>query len=145
MAISAFAVGAARRAVSAGMPATPVAPSAAAIRLAQASFVALIAFLVLWEAWLAPLRPGGSWMVLKALPLLVLAPRILRAEPRAFQWAVLLMLLYLGEGAARVFEPLPWRACAVVELVLAIVFFAAAVRVLRPYKRARSARKEPDR
>ena len=37
---------------------------------ASASLVALIVLCVAWEAWLAPLRPGGSWMILKVVPLL---------------------------------------------------------------------------
>ena len=39
----------------------------------QAAAVSLVALLMLclaWELWWAPLRPGGSWLVLKALPLL---------------------------------------------------------------------------
>jgi len=38
--------------------------------VASISLLALIALCVLWEGWLAPLRPGGSWMMLKAVPLL---------------------------------------------------------------------------
>lgn len=37
---------------------------------AAASLVALIILCVAWELVLAPLRPGGSWMVLKVIPLL---------------------------------------------------------------------------
>jgi uncharacterized membrane protein len=116
---------------------------ARAVRVAQASFFGLLVLAVLWEAWIAPLRPGGSWLVLKALPLLVLAPRIVRVDPKALQWAVLLVPFYLAEAAVRLFEPLPYRACALLELVLAGIFFVAAILVLQPYKRAtRDRRKE---
>ena len=40
-------------------------------RLAAASLIALLALCLAWELWLAPLRPGGSMLVLKALPLLL--------------------------------------------------------------------------
>ncbi len=36
---------------------------------AVASLAGLIAVSLAWELWLAPLRPGGSWLALKALPL----------------------------------------------------------------------------
>lgn len=127
------------------VPIEPVA-SARAVRTAQASWLGLLVLAVAWEAWLAPLRPGGSWLVLKALPLVLLAPRILRVDLKALQWAILLVPFYLAEAAVRVFEPLPYRACALLELALGGTFFVAAILVLQPYKRAaRARRKEGDR
>ena len=38
-------------------------------RLAAFSLSALIALCLAWELWFAPLREGGSWLALKALPL----------------------------------------------------------------------------
>jgi uncharacterized membrane protein len=35
-------------------------------RLAAVSLIALLALCLAWELWLAPLRPGGSMLVLKA-------------------------------------------------------------------------------
>ena len=35
------------------------------------SLLALIALCVAWELFVAPIRPGGSWLVLKVLPLLL--------------------------------------------------------------------------
>jgi len=119
-------------------PVASMTPRAA--RVAQASWLGLLILAVAWEAWLAPLRPGGSWLVLKALPLLALTPRIVRVEPKALQWAVLLVLFYLAEAVVRVFEPLPYRACALLEFALGSMFFAAAIVTLQPYKRAARAR-----
>ena len=42
------------------------------------SLVLLIAVCVAWESFLAPLRSGGSWMVLKVLPLLAILPSVKR-------------------------------------------------------------------
>ena len=42
-------------------------------RAAAASLLALALLEMLWELWLAPLKPGGSWLVLKVLPLLAKA------------------------------------------------------------------------
>ena len=37
-------------------------------QLAVASLLALIVLVLGWELFWAPLRPGGSWLALKALP-----------------------------------------------------------------------------
>ncbi len=108
----------------------------AGLRLAQASWLALALLCVLWEWQLAPIRPGGSWLMLKVLPLLVLARGLLRADVDAFQWALLVVLLYAAEGSVRVFDPMPVRLLAWLEIVLAVVFFAAAVVYVRPFKQA---------
>ena len=49
-------------------------------RLASISLVGLIFLCIAWELWLAPLRPGGSMLVLKALPLLFPLFGILRGK-----------------------------------------------------------------
>jgi uncharacterized membrane protein len=108
---------------------------------ALASWLALIALALLWETWIAPLRPGGSWLALKALPLALALRGVLRADAYTMQWALLLSLAYLAEGAVRVFEPAPVRALAALEIALALLFFIAAIVYLRPLKRAARARK----
>ncbi|MDR1463068.1 MAG: DUF2069 domain-containing protein, partial [Azoarcus sp.] len=62
--------------------------------LARAVLLALIVLCVLWEGWLAPLRPGGSWMTLKALPLLCAVPGVLRGRRYTSQWLSMVSLLY---------------------------------------------------
>ena len=39
--------------------------------LASGLLVALVVLCLAWELWLAPLRPGGSYLALKALPLMI--------------------------------------------------------------------------
>ena len=47
-------------------------PSTRFLALASSGLLlTLIVLCVAWEMWLAPLRPGGSWMVLKAALLLL--------------------------------------------------------------------------
>jgi uncharacterized membrane protein len=75
-----------------------------ASRFALAGLVALAVVSLLWEWLLAPLRPGGSWLILKALPLLVLLPAALRGTRRALQWLSLLLPFYLAEGIVRGFS-----------------------------------------
>lgn len=119
-------------------------PSSIAHRIALAAWIALIALCVLWEVWLAPIRPGGSWLALKALPLLLPLRGLLRAENKSYQWALLLILLYLFEGSARAFEPAPYGTLAWFELALVAVFFGAAVACLRPLKQAARAARRAD-
>ncbi len=119
-------------------------PSSTAHRIALAAWMALIVLCVLWELWLAPIRPGGSWLALKALPLLLPLRGLLRAENKSYQWALLLILIYLFEGSARAFEPAPYGTLAWIELVLVAVFFGAAVTCLRPLKKAARAAKQAE-
>ena len=105
-------------------------------RVAVGAWFALAALCVLWELWLAPLRPGGSWLVLKVLPLLAPMRGLVRADAAAFQWATLIVLLYVAEAAVRAFEPAPYSTLAWIELALAATFFTAAIVYLRPFKLA---------
>ena len=112
-----------------------------ALRVAQAAWIGLIVWCLAWEAWLAPLRPGGSWLVLKLVPLLFTLRGVLRGEPDSLQWSLLIVLLYLAEATVRLFEPAPVRWMAIIELALVLAFFVAAIVFLRPYKRAAKARR----
>lgn len=105
-------------------------------RVAQASLVALVAVGLAWELWLAPLRPGGSWLALKVLPIALTLPGVLRRQVMPLQWALLATPLYIAEAAVRLADPWPNPACAAAELVCALAFFGAAIAVLRPLKRA---------
>lgn len=105
-------------------------------RLSTASLLLLILLCVLWELVLAPLRPGGSWMVLKALPLLAPLPGTFRRNVYTMQWASMMILLYFTEGVVRAWSetgPSQWLAFG--EIVLSSLYFFAAIFFLRPYKR----------
>jgi uncharacterized membrane protein len=99
---------------------------------ASVSLIALIALCLAWELWLAPLRPGGSWLALKALPLLAPLFGILHGRRYTHQWASLLIQLYLLEGAARATSDSGTiQRLAAVEVALALVFFVAALTCAR--------------
>lgn len=99
---------------------------------ASASLVALIALCLAWELWLAPLRPGGSWLVLKVLPLLAPLFGILRQRRYTHQWASLLIQLYLLEGLTRATSDNgAMQLLAAIEVALAFVFFIAVVVFVR--------------
>lgn len=99
---------------------------------ASASLIALIFLCLLWELWLAPLKPGGSWMAAKAFPLLLPLFGILNGRRYSYQVSSLLALLYLLEGSVRATsdtEPSQWLALA--ETLLALVFFCSVVAYAR--------------
>jgi uncharacterized membrane protein len=99
---------------------------------ACACLIALILLCLAWELVLAPLKPGGSWLVLKVLPLLAPLFGVLRAKRYTLQWSTLLIWLYAAEGAARAWTDAGRSAqLAVIELVLSLGYFAAVVAFLR--------------
>lgn len=104
---------------------------------AVSSLLALIGLCVIWELALAPLRPGGSWMVLKVLPLMLPLIGILKRDVYTMQWSSMLILIYFTEGIVRATSDkglsvrLAW-----LEVALACVFFLCTLAYLRPHKRA---------
>ena len=110
-------------------------------RLCVASLVALIVLCVTWELWLSPLRPGGSWMALKALPLLFPLRGILKRDVYTLQWSSMFILLYFTEGVVRGTSMSgidvglsAWLALG--EVALTCLFFLSALLFLRPFKQA---------
>jgi uncharacterized membrane protein len=109
----------------------------AAHALAAASLVALIFVCLAWELWGAPLRPGGSWLVLKTLPLLAPLMGVLGGRRYTFKWGMMLALPYFIEGATRAYaERPPSSMYALAETALAALFFASTVVYLRRTGRA---------
>jgi uncharacterized membrane protein len=105
--------------------------------IASGSLGALVLLCLAWELWLAPLRPGGSWMALKALPLLLPVPGVLRGRVYTFQWALLLIPAYFAEGVVRAWsERAPAATLAWIEIALAAAFFLSAIHYVRAARRS---------
>jgi uncharacterized membrane protein len=105
--------------------------------LAAACLVALIFLGVAWELFLAPIRPGGSWLVLKVVPLMAALPGVLRGRRYTVQWSTLLIWLYAAEGATRAYTDAGVGAgLALAEFLLAVGYFYAAVAWLKVMPRA---------
>lgn len=99
---------------------------------ACASLLALIFLCIAWELWLSPLRPGGSWVVLKVLPLLAALMGVLRGKRYTMQWASMMILAYFTEGTVRAWsETGIARGLAAGEIALSLLFFAAALAFAR--------------
>jgi len=110
--------------------APPSTPRAA--RVASLGLIALVLFCLLWELLLAPLRPGGSWLALKALPLALLVPSALRGTRRALQWLSLLLPFYVAEGIVRgVTESGRHSLVAWVAVAIAVATFVALLAWVR--------------
>lgn len=99
---------------------------------AVGSLLALIGLSLAWELWLAPLRPGGSWLALKALPLLAPLFGLLHGRRRTFQWSSFLALAYFAEGVVRTWsDAAPSRHLAGLQTVLALMLFLSCVFAAR--------------
>ena len=100
--------------------------------LAVSSLIGLILLSLLWELWLAPIRPGGSWLVLKALPLCVPLAGLLKNRMYTYRWVSLVVWLYFAEGVIRLQgDSWPSNACAAVEIVLCLMLFTATALHVR--------------
>src|SRR5450830_1322928 len=105
---------------------------------AAISLVALIVLCVAWELALAPLRPGGSWMVLKVIPLLFPLRGVLKRDVYTLQWTSMLILLYFTEGIVRAFSDKAALSAMLgwIEVALSCLYFFCTIYFLKPYKKA---------
>jgi len=71
------------------------------VLIASAATLDLIIVCIAWEWFISPLRPGGSWLILKALPLAVMLPGLWRAKVYTMQWGTMLILIYTTEALVR--------------------------------------------
>lgn len=116
-----------------------VTPTIEATRwLAVGSVLGLIVLGLMWELWLAPVRPGGSLLALKVLPLVLPLPGLLRRRMYTYRWVSLLVWLYFTEGVVRASSDRGLSASlALFEIALCLVLFAAcALHVRVRLKRA---------
>ena len=101
-------------------------------RLAVSSLAGLIILGLAWEMWLAPIRPGGSLLALKVLPLCVPLAGILKNRLYTYRWVSLLVWLYFMEGAVRAWSDRPpGNYLALIEVVLCLVLFTACAMHVR--------------
>lgn len=108
--------------------------------LSAGSLIALIFLCLAWELWLAPLRPGGSWLVLKVLPLLAPLFGILRRKIYTYQWSSMLILAYVIEGVVRGYSETGLSAqLGRIEIALALLFFFSVIAYVRAGARGRAA------
>jgi len=115
--------------------------------VAASALVALIVLCLAWELHFAPLKPGGSWLVLKVVPLLFPLRGVLKGNLYTLQWTSMMILLYFAEGVVRAWSDpvatvLPW---ALGEIVLALIFYFCAIFYLWPAKKAAKQRAKAEK
>ena len=105
---------------------------------ATTSLISIIVLGIVSEMWLVPLRPGGSWLVLKVVPLLFALRGVIKRDNYTMQWSSMLILLYFIEGIVRATSDtlalstqLAW-----LQVALCLVFFCCVLVYLRPIKKA---------
>jgi uncharacterized membrane protein len=101
-------------------------------QLAVGSLLGLIVLGLAWELWLAPLRPGGSWLALKVLPLCIPLAGLLKNRMYTYRWVSLVVWLYFIEGVVRaVGDRAPSAYLAMAEVALCLVLFTASALHVR--------------
>lgn len=100
-------------------------------------FIALMLHSLAWELYWAPLRPGGSWLALKALPIALALPGLIRANSRTYRWWSMLILAYVCEGSVRMLSDRGAGVqLAIIELGLSALAFGAILQYMRLLKAA---------
>ncbi len=113
---------------------------------AVGSLLGLILLGLLWELWLAPLRPGGSLLALKVLPLCLPLAGLLKNRMFTYRWVSLFVWLYFIEGVVRAWgDKAPGNYLAMVEVVFCVILFTAcALHVRQRLRAAKSAQAVAD-
>lgn len=100
--------------------------------LAVGSVLALIVLGLAWELQLAPMRPGGTWLAIKVLPLCIPLAGLLRNRMYTYRWVSLMVWIYFVEGAVRAYSDRGLSArLALLEGALCLILFAACVLHVR--------------
>ena len=100
--------------------------------LALGSLSGLIVLGLAWEMWLAPIRPGGSLLALKVLPLCIPLAGILKNRMYTYRWVSLMVWVYFAEGATRAWSDRPpGNYLAMIEVVLCLILFTACALHVR--------------
>jgi uncharacterized membrane protein len=98
--------------------------------LAVGSLVALFVLCLAWELWLAP--TGRGTLAIKALPLLIPLPGLLRNRMYTYRWVSLMVWLYFTEGAVRATSDRGASVpLAIAEVLLCLVLFSACAMHVR--------------
>ena len=100
--------------------------------LAVGSVMGLIILGLAWELVLSPLRPGGSWLALKVLPLCFPLAGLLRNRMYTYRWVSLVIWLYFIEGVVRAWgDKAPGNYLALLEVFLCLTLFFACLLHIR--------------
>jgi uncharacterized membrane protein len=101
----------------------------------------LIVLSVAWELYLAPIKPGGSLLALKELPLCLPLAGLLKNRMYTYRWVSLMVWLYFTEGVVRAYsDKAPGNLLALLEVLLCLSLFAACLLHVRLRQKTQVAR-----
>jgi uncharacterized membrane protein len=104
--------------------------------IAVGSLLGLIALGLAWELYLAPIRPGGSWLALKVLPLCIPLAGMLKNRMYTYRWVSLVIWLYFTEGVVRAWgDRPPGNYLAMLQVLLCLSLFTACTLHVRVRQR----------
>jgi uncharacterized membrane protein len=126
-------------------PLSPIAAANPAVEMTRwlgvASLVGLVVLGLAWELVLAPVKPGGSLLALKVLPLCFGLAGLLKNRMYTYRWLSLLVWVYFTEGVVRGWgDKPPGNWLGLLEVALCLALFAACVlHVKLRFKNAKAA------
>ncbi len=103
--------------------------------IAWFSWFSLVVLCVLWESVIAPIKPGGSWAVIKVIPMLFALKGIWQAKNYTMQWSSMLVMLYFIEGVVRLNDSGLSAYMAGLEIVLSLIAYFSLLAYLKPLKK----------
>lgn len=116
-------------------PALPKPPSSSVALtrfLSVSSLLGLIVLGLAWELVLAPVRPGGSLLALKVLPLCLPLIGLLKNRMYTHRWVTLMVWFYFTEGVVRAYSDRPpSNYLAMIEIALCLSLFASSALHIR--------------
>ncbi len=109
--------------------------------LAVTCLVGLVVLGLGWELAWAPVKPGGSLIALKVVPLCFALAGLLKNRMYTYRWLSLLVWIYFTEGVVRAYSDKPpgnWLGLVEVALCLGL-FVACVLHVKLRFKNAKAA------
>ena len=98
--------------------------------------VSMILFGIAWEIWLNPIRPGGSMLWAKVLPLVLTLPGLYKGKIYTFQCLSLLVWFYVCEALVRVYTNQKIEILlSFVWLTMSLILFVVIWRAIRSIKK----------
>lgn len=105
------------------------------LRIAQTAWFGLIILMIIWDWVYAPLATGRVLLLIKLLPLLLPIRGILSGKIYTYQYCSMLVMMYFIEGVMRFWDiQMPSRICALLEIVLSVLFFVSCLNYLQYFK-----------
>lgn len=108
-------------------------------QLAQITWCSLIALIVIWDGYFAPLGTGRWLLFIKLLPLCLPLRGILSGKIYTYQYCSMLILLYVAESIMRLWDNSTIsQIFALAQWLLSSTFFIACLLYLKQFKRQKS-------